>query len=94
MSSFKRYICQNKILYACWAEGERVVFSLSRDNGKHWSGAIEVAELMHITEIDFNVDELGSVYLLVEDLEQSYLFIKKRYEAHFTRAFLERKLSA
>lgn len=94
MSSFKRYVCQNKTLYATWAEDDRVYFSESQDNGKHWSNALQVAHLIHITDIDFNVDELGSVYLLAEDLEQTHLFIKKHYQADFTQAFLERKLSA
>ena len=95
MNQFQKYITQGNSLYAIWCDQSKVLkFSSSSDNGQTWLAHEEISVIEDVHSINFSVDELGNVFILIDSLEKQTLYRKKAYETGFSAVFLDLEMIA
>ena len=99
MSQFQKYLARAKSLHAIWVDESNEVnpqlrYSVSQDNGQNWNPYISIGQVKTPYNIDFEIDELGTTFVVVESSEGRVLYSKKQREEQFVLSFLDQEQMA
>lgn len=91
MQTIQKYQYRLDKLYALWVSPQgNIEFSVSEDNGQSWYQSIIIDRYQEGSHLDLEVDELGTVYVVVDTAIERLLYSKKSYQLGFSLAFLDR----